>query len=882
MATKIATWNANAIRNRRMELIDFLREEEIDIMTLTETHLKPSQSFSLPDHSIVRLDRLAARNGGIAIAIRRTINFRTLSLPGTKLIEAAGIEVSTSRGCFRLFAVYCPRQARERDGTDRILRNDLRALTRSPGDFVIAGDLNAKHRQWGNERANKNGAILMEDMQAGFYAVSFPSHPTFVNSRSQSTLDIFLSNMFDRIDVPVTITALSSDHLPVVTYIQEEATQTWRQRHNYREADWSSFERIMEETIEINAPLHSEADIDTALESIETNFRTAETRSVPLVQTRTRLVSIDLETKLLIGRKNAVRRLFQRTGDRAHYTAFRSLDKVIKIRLAEARNRQFSEEIGRLHKCSTPFWRITKVLKTRPRPIPPLRDSNLIFFTPEEKAQKLADQFYQSHTLSESMVSPHEDVVRNSIQGLTQAAIILPDAGLTTFDEVQRLVKYSVGFKAPGADRIFNIMLKHAGNATLAKIVEIFNRCLELGYFPRNWKFSKVVPIRKPGKDPPLPTSYRPISLLPALSKIFERVIYTRMVEHCDNFNILTNVQFGFRKGHSTAHQLQRVLNAIKNGHRIGMSSAMALLDVEKAFDNVWHNALIHKLCSQDFPTYLVKIIQSYLSSRTSAVFIGQSRSESYENCAGVPQGSVLGPLLYNCYTTDIPALPRLTQLSLYADDTAIVYSNKVLGNLARGLQNGLDRYVNYLNSWKIRVNSAKTQAMVVPYRQGMRMATIGGRTGTIRLQSSIIPWAESVRYLGVTIDKKLSFRQHIEHLSTKTLGLLLSLYPLINRRSRLSVDNKLIVYRQIVLPALMYGSNAWGTCSARNKLVVQRIQNKFLKLIHNLPNRYPTSDLHELDGIPLIEERIRSDLERLRCTSLASTSPLIQELFVQ
>uniref|UniRef100_A0A182ILV7 Endonuclease/exonuclease/phosphatase domain-containing protein n=1 Tax=Anopheles atroparvus TaxID=41427 RepID=A0A182ILV7_ANOAO len=117
-------------------------------------------------------------------------------------------------------------------------------------------------------------------MAAGFYAVSFPAHPTYVTSSSSSTLDIFLSNMHGRIDTPETVVALSSYHLPVVTSIREEATQAWRQRFNYRTANWSRFERIMEETIDTNAPLHSEEDIDAALDNIETNFRTAETRSL--------------------------------------------------------------------------------------------------------------------------------------------------------------------------------------------------------------------------------------------------------------------------------------------------------------------------------------------------------------------------------------------------------------------------------------------------------------------------------------------------------------------------------------------------------------------------------------------------------------------------
>lgn len=237
MTLRCATWNARSIAQKKMELIDFLKTKEIDLMALTETHLQPDRAFNLPDHAVVRLDRQGSTYGGIAILVRRSIKFRTLSLPGTELVEAAGVELTSSQGSFRFYAAYCPRQAREVDRSVETLKADLRKLTRAPGRYIIAGDLNARHHAWGNAAVNKNGKVLYEDAQAGFYSVLFPFQPTFNNGRSYSTLDIFLSNM-DNVDTPTTQTALSSDHLPVVLDIAADTvTQARRQRRDYRAAN---------------------------------------------------------------------------------------------------------------------------------------------------------------------------------------------------------------------------------------------------------------------------------------------------------------------------------------------------------------------------------------------------------------------------------------------------------------------------------------------------------------------------------------------------------------------------------------------------------------------------------------------------------------------
>lgn len=202
-------------------------------------------------------------------------------------------------------------------------------------------------------------------------------------------------------------------------------------------------------------------------------------------------------------------------------------------------------------------------------------------------------------------------------------------------------------------------------------LTKIFNACLFLGYFPSCWKLAKVIGLKKSGKDETIPSNYRPISLLPSLGKLLERLIRDRLLKYTKHID----EQFGFRQSHSTIQQLARVTQHIAHNLNLNTPTGMFLLDIEKAFDTVWHNGLLHKLIKNNVPLDLVKLVQSYLSNRKFRVHMQNSTSDYYNVPAGVPQGSVLGPILFIVYINDIPKQPH-TQLACFADDTASLASS--------------------------------------------------------------------------------------------------------------------------------------------------------------------------------------------------------------
>lgn len=208
---------------------------------------------------------------------------------------------------------------------------------------------------------------------------------------------------------------------------------------------------------------------------------------------------------------------------------------------------------------------------------------------------------------------------------------------------------------------------------------------------------------------------------------------------------------------------------------------------------------------------------------------------------AGVPQGSVLSPTLYLIYISDFKLRNNYTT-ALYADDTALITSGKVSNAITKNLGKSLSFAKKYFDKWKIRINDTKTQAIIFPFNKSpKRIPSIN-----LTIQGTIIPLQDSIKYLGVILDKKLTFKHHIQQTCIKAIRCGRALFPLLNRKSSLNVKNKILLYRMCIRPIMTYGCQIWATKCAKTHLKkLQIIQNKNLKIIYNLHRRYPTIQLH-------------------------------------
>lgn len=274
---------------------------------------------------------------------------------------------------------------------------------------------------------------------------------------------------------------------------------------------------------------------------------------------------------------------------------------------------------------------------------------------------------------------------------------------------------------------------------------------------------------------------------------------------------------------------------------------ASAFLDISQAFDRVWHEGLLFKL-TNTLPHHLYGILKSFLQQRHFIVQNGEALSDLCPIKAGVPQGSVLGPILYLLFTADLPTSESLT-IGTFADDTAILAAHSDPKIASQTLQKGLNDIAQWLKKWRIKANGTKSVNITFTLRRGS--------CPPVTLNNIDVPQADHVKYLGLHLDKRLTWQKHI-FTKRKQLGIQTrKLYSLIGRKSQLSLENKILLYKAILEPIWTYGIQLWGTASHSNIEIIQRLQNKALRMLTNAPWFVPNELLHRDLRMPTVKNEI-------------------------
>ena len=333
-------------------------------------------------------------------------------------------------------------------------------------------------------------------------------------------------------------------------------------------------------------------------------------------------------------------------------------------------------------------------------------------------------------------------------------------------DDVNAALRKMKGRTAPGADEIPTVALKRASSSFVSILAQLFTICLLTGYFPGAWKTATGIMIPKPGKDRKLPGSYRPISLLSCVGKLFERILSARLNLHLDEIKIYNPFQRAYRKGMEGGEHIYRLSEQLAAAHGKGFKTAVTSLDVEKAFDAVWHNGLRHKLAAADLqlPTKLIRLLSSFLTDRKIQVRVGQAHSGQVALLAGTPQGSVLSPVLFNLFVNDMPLRQSaMVDGAQFADDTTVWVTAPRKKNALYTLQRSLSALEPWLAKWRVKVNVKKTQLVCFGSN---------GVGSSITLCGEQVQEGRSLKILGTTFDKAISGVLHCKELASRAMSI--------------------------------------------------------------------------------------------------------------
>ena len=391
-----------------------------------------------------------------------------------------------------------------------------------------------------------------------------------------------------------------------------------------------------------------------------------------------------------------------------------------------------------------------------------------------------------------------------------------------TEKEVEFEISQLNGKKSSGYDEIPPKLVKNISKHIVKPLTYIYNQSLLTGVIPNDLKIALVTPVFKANHKEKF-NNYRPISVLSCFSKILEKIMYKRVIKYLDKNNILFQSQYGFRKKHSTNLAIElmtKILQAIENGeYTVGV-----FLDLAKAFDTVNHEILLRKLEHYGIRGIVLEWFTNYLTNRKQIVKYKFEKSERLTIKCGVPQGSVLGPLLFLSYMNDISRCSEILSVILFADDTNLFYSHKNIDTLNKTVNQELKKIARWLCANKLSLNIKKTHFIIFKSKKRKLNQTV-----SIKINEQPIELVKYTKFLGVYIDEELSWKHHIDQVVSKIskmTGIMAKV------RHYLSLKTLQTIYYTIVYPYLTYCNIIWTSTYPTRLKPLFRVQKKIVRIM--------------------------------------------------
>lgn len=381
--------------------------------------------------------------------------------------------------------------------------------------------------------------------------------------------------------------------------------------------------------------------------------------------------------------------------------------------------------------------------------------------------------------------------------------------------------------KSCGLDNISPRLLKDAVEIITKPLTKIINTSLEQGSVPDDLKTARITPIFKSGNKQEL-DNYRPISVLPVVSKLLERAVHIQLYAHLSQNQLLNPYQCGFRKLHSTETAAISFVDTIRRNIDHGMMTGAVFIDLQKAFDTVNHKRLLHKLQDLGIINLELKWFEDYLHNRMQRVRYQNVLSDPNLIQTGVPQGSILGPLLFIVFINDMALVTRNCNMLIYADDTVLFCSSKDSDEISKVLEENMELIDTWLSENILFLNKKKTECML--FGTSVRLSRV--QNFSVSIKGSILNRVTEYMYLGIVIDEVLSWKEHVHHMLSKAgkrIGMLRRI------RKDLTVFAADKVYKAFIRPTMEYCDTVWTGCGKTNGDALEKVQNRAARIVTKL-----------------------------------------------
>lgn len=854
----ICQWNCRSAISNKENLENLLKETQTDIALLSETWFKPGVYVNFPMYDTLRTDRLDGK-GGVAILIKNCIKYKENILPVFHDIPNKSITVLCNNLSITFVALYIKPNT-------RIDANVWTSFISSiPQPFLIGGDFNAHNQAWGCDWNDPHGVSLLEAVENNNVVYLNDGSPTLVgnmNTRA-SAIDItFVSPQITHLIEWRTYDDPSgSDHFPIImkcklipqTYPRSNIIK-WK----IRKANWENYYDYSERVFNTN-----NSETFTYSDIIENINSTAET-SIPRHSTKNTTSKgknwWNEKCDEAVKKRKEAYRQYKQNPNYENLIMFKQKDAMVK-KITKAAKRESWKKFCNSLNSSVPIkevWSHFNRFRNR-------RQENYHTIDPE------ASWINDFH----NKISPHW-IPQNYSTNEDNHSMRKEDEFLTrpfSLKELDVAIKSSKN-TAPGKDQIHYSMISNLAPNAKETILQEFNKIWRnRAPIPQDWQDYIVIPLLKQGKPPEDYKSYRPISLASCMLKTYERLIKNRLEYWLEKNEKLPSSQYGFRKGRSCQESLSVIISDIQLAFTRNMSISALFIDIEGAYDNINLYILTQKMLEIGIPQAIISNIFKLYSTRNLYIKTNGGLTSPRQSRVGLPQGSILSPLLYIIYTHELEnVLPQNVKILQFADDICIYTENKKIAACNEELSNAMDTIKNWSNNMGFTISEQKSCICTFTRKRYQPPPQL-------RISTFTLKYNTCVRFLGIFLDMKLNWRKHISDICGRAENALNILRAVCGQRWGADPNIAVIFYRNMVRSILDYGSVFYHSASNNHLNKVDRIKNKGLKACGGYLKSTPTNVIEAEFREPPMSLRRSLLSDKLVLKLIAKSSILIPNL---
>ena len=864
---KLTQWNLRSIcPTGHNTTLDQLRHivrdpwKECHVLCITETWLNETyqdkdlliKSFHPPQ----RRDRVGKSGGGVAIYILDGYDFVRRGDLESDSFEAVWIEVKpTNSKPLLICAVYRPPDS-PIDQWLSGLEDQIESAYTTDSHILIMGDFNVDMVA---ENCDKDKLCLS---MSQFNMTQIVDQPTRCTAQSQTLIDhIWTTSPNTTKQCKVPHIGLS-DHYPTCVTLNRKEN-----KHQHISIKYRSFKNFDCEKFQEDLNCYPWSimdmfdDVNDALDTFQRAFMEIVDKHAPEKEKRVKRQWQPgwMNDEILESMRN--RDYHKKKNNTDLYKIWRN--KCVN-QIRKAKSDYYADLVKAGQGDTRKLWSYMKELNPKtPSSLPTSLQSgaadNLsianelnVFFTDIVKKYIPQDRIeYDPKTLLDLITNTQHDQRLFEVPPLTVA-------------ETQKLLKSLPTDKATGLDGIPSKVLSCAANQIAPAICKIINLSLETGVFPDKWKHAKVTPIHKGGVLSDT-NNYRPISVLCGLSKIAERHIHNHLYNHMKPH--LHKAQSGFRSNYSCETALSRIIDMWTKNMDSQMLNGIILLDLRKAFDLIDHEILITKLGKYNIGLKTLHLLRSYLSERKQQVLFKQTLSDVQQVKSGIPQGSIIGPLLFISYMNDLPlTLNASSYIDMYADDATITHATKTIAELNVALTNDLSAVTAWCKNNRMAINSTKTKAMLITSAQKRRGLS---DILSIALNEEPLEVVDKENLLGVKIDNDLTWKDQVDSVCRKVARNIALLRRI---KTHLDIPMRRMFYMAYIQPHTDYCLTIWGMSHHIDR--VQKLQNMALRVISDEPRHTRSLTLYKKFRVMKISDRIDYKMVALTYKAVNGIAP--------